>query len=75
MHRIRDVSEMEPTCKWPALVCARLHARLAKETRDADDPAVATTHAAQAKELFERLIVLDPLRKGYYADVLGRLVL
>ena len=75
LHRIRDVSEMEPTCKWPALVCARLHARLAMETRDADDPAVATTHAAQAKELFERLIVLDPLRKGYYADVLGRLVL
>lgn len=73
LHRIRDVSEMEPTCKWPALVCARLHARLAKETRDADDPAVATTHVVQAKELFERLIVLDPLRKGYYADVLGRL--
>jgi hypothetical protein len=69
---------MEPTCKWPALVCARLHKLLAKEEtlRDAaaaDDDAKNKEHAMKAKELYEKLLVLDPLRKGYYRDVLDRM--
>jgi geranylgeranyl transferase type-2 subunit alpha len=78
LHRINEVFEMEPTCKWPALVCARLHKLLAKEEtlRDAaaaDDDAKNKEHAMKAKELYEKLLVLDPLRKGYYRDVLDRM--
>ena len=66
---------MEPTCKWPALVCARLHKLLAKEETLQDDDADAKNkeHVMKAKELYEKLLVLDPLRKGYYRDVLDRM--
>jgi hypothetical protein len=54
-----------------------LHNLLAKEEtlRAAadDDDAKNKEHAMKAKELYEKLLVLDPLRKGYYRDVLDRM--
>ena len=78
LDRITEVSEMEPTCKWPALVCARLHKLLAKEMKLDDDferrADVILKHSIKAKELYEKLLLLDPLRKGYYRDVLDRML-
>ena len=69
---------MEPTCKWPALVCARLHKLLEKEMKLDDDferrADVILKHSIKAKELYEKLLLLDPLRKGYYRDVLDRML-
>ena len=78
LDRITEVSEMEPTCKWPALVCARLHKLLAKEMKLDDDferrADVILKHSIKAKELYEKLLLLDPLRRGYYRDVLDRML-
>jgi geranylgeranyl transferase type-2 subunit alpha len=99
LSRCEEISAIEPLCKWPVLVSARIHFEMISLTSsrdddddydDDDDCDIASTntknaeekeeqqqrkrkrnlHHNKAIELFQSLLSLDPLRKGYYLDIL-----
>ncbi|KXZ54759.1 hypothetical protein GPECTOR_4g829 [Gonium pectorale] len=66
---LADHLAAEPDAKWPLLTLARLReaqARLGLGGSAADCEALL----AEARSIYGRLMVLDPLRRGYYQDAI-----
>lgn len=58
-----ELLEVEPSSKWPLLTLARLREaqqRLRGEEGLPDD----------VRDIYQQLITLDPMRRGYYQDAL-----
>mmetsp|Transcript_37806 Transcript_37806/g.84312 ORF Transcript_37806/g.84312 Transcript_37806/m.84312 type:complete len:375 (+) Transcript_37806:69-1193(+) len=69
----REVERLEqdhlaavPDAKWPLLTVARLKEAQARLKLAADPEA----QLQEVRHIYERLMVLDPLRRGYYQDAL-----
>ena len=73
----RELDALEPNCKWVLLTTALLLAgrdaisRRRQQTEQSTETvdAMAESVAADLGSLFDRLILLDPMRTNYYRDV------
>lgn len=67
LKRCRELSAIEPRCKWVLLTIAMLLAGL-EACKPAADP-FSEVNLAEIQTIFQTLFVLDPMRKLYYVEV------
>lgn len=76
LDSVQQLLEVEPDCKWALLTSAILSAGLAacKRALNQQQETDQTQLRNTLRDIFQRLLQLDPMRTNYYNDVRDRIM-